>query len=49
MNLDMLIYTAGALLITLITAGLVVWGFKTKQFENNDSLRYLPLEDDQQK
>jgi cbb3-type cytochrome oxidase subunit 3 len=48
MNVDMLIYTLGALGITLITAGFVVWAFKTKQIENNDYLRYLPLEEDEQ-
>lgn len=42
----MLIYTIGAFLITIITAGFVVWAFKTKQFEANDFLRYMPLEED---
>ena len=46
MNIDMLIYTVGALLITMITAGFVAWGFKTKQFESNDFLKTLPLEED---
>ena len=48
MNIDMLIYTIGALLITLITAGFVVWAFKTKQFESNDFLCSLPLEEDEE-
>jgi hypothetical protein len=47
LNFDMLIYTIGALMITLITAGFVVWAFKTKQFESNDFLRYYPLEEDE--
>jgi cbb3-type cytochrome oxidase subunit 3 len=47
LNFDLLIYSIGALAITLITAGFVVWAFKTKQFEANDHLRYYPLEEDE--
>jgi hypothetical protein len=47
LNFDILIYTIGVLLITLITAGFVVWVFKTKQCESNDFLRYYPLEEDE--
>lgn len=47
MNFDMLIYTIGALLITCITAGFVLWAFKTKQFESNDFLKNYPIEEDE--
>jgi cbb3-type cytochrome oxidase subunit 3 len=47
LNIDMLIYTIGALMITLVTVGFVVWAFRTKQFESNDFLRYYPLEEDE--
>jgi nitrogen fixation-related uncharacterized protein len=42
----MLIYTIGALLITGITVGFVFWGFKTKQFEENEHLKNACLEED---
>ncbi len=48
MNFDLLIYSIGALMITMITAGFVIWAFKTKQFEANDFLRYYPLEEDEE-
>lgn len=47
MDIDMLIYTIGALLITGITVGFVLWGFKTKQFEENEHLKYKALEEDE--
>jgi nitrogen fixation-related uncharacterized protein len=44
----MLIYTIGALAIAGITIGLLVWGFKTGQFEENKMLKSKPLEEDQE-
>ncbi len=46
MNVDMLIYMTGAFLIMGITAGFFLWGFKTKQFEEDERLKYKPLEED---
>lgn len=46
MDIDMLIYMIGALLITAVTAGFVLWGFKTKQFEDNEHMKYECLEED---
>jgi nitrogen fixation-related uncharacterized protein len=46
MDLNMIIYMTGAFLIVLITAGFVIWGFKTNQFKDNDHLKSLPLEED---
>jgi hypothetical protein len=46
MDIDMLIYVIGALGITSITAGFVVWSFVTKAFEENDQLKLKPLEED---
>jgi hypothetical protein len=46
-DLGMLIYIIGALGITFITAGFVVWSFVTKAFEGNENLRFKPLEEDQ--
>jgi cbb3-type cytochrome oxidase maturation protein len=42
----MLIYMIGALLIMAITVGFVLWGFKTRQFEDNEHLKYKCLEED---
>ena len=47
MNVDMLIYTIGAFLITGITVGFLLWGFKTGQFEENEHVRFLALEEDE--
>ena len=47
MDVDVLIYMIGAFLITGITVGFLLWGFRTKQFEENDHLRYLALEEDE--
>ena len=47
MDIDMLIYIIGALGITFITAGFVVWSFITKAFEDNENLRFKPLEEDE--
>jgi nitrogen fixation-related uncharacterized protein len=46
LDIDMLIYLIGAFLITCITVGFVVWGFRTKQFEENEHLKNKPLEED---
>lgn len=43
----MFIYTIGAFLITGITVGFLLWGFKTRQFEENEHVRYLALEEDE--
>jgi hypothetical protein len=43
----MLIYIMGALGITFITAGFVVWSLLSKAFENNEHLRFKPLEEDE--
>jgi nitrogen fixation-related uncharacterized protein len=47
LDIDMLIYMIGALGITVITAGFVFWSLKTKAFEDNDQLRFKPLEEDE--
>ena len=46
MDVSMIVYMTGAFLIVLITAGFVLWGFKTNQFKDNEKLKYLPLEED---
>ena len=46
MNVDLLIYTIGSILMACISVGFVLWGFKTGQFKENDHLKREPLEED---
>ena len=46
MNVDLLIYTGGSILMAAISVGFVLWGFKTGQFKENDHLKSQPLEED---
>ena len=46
MDIDVLIYTIGAVLMVLIYIGFLVWGIKTGQFKDNENLRYKPLEEE---
>ena len=46
MNVDLLIYTVGSILMACISVGFVLWGFKTGQFKENDHLKREPLEED---
>ncbi len=46
MNIDLLIYTVGSILMACISVGFVLWGFKTGQFKENDHLKHEPLEED---
>jgi nitrogen fixation-related uncharacterized protein len=44
-DLDMLIYLIGSVIMACITAGFVIWGFKTEQFKENEHLKRLALEE----
>jgi nitrogen fixation-related uncharacterized protein len=46
MDIDVLIYTIGAVLMVLIYIGFLAWGIKTGQFKDNEHLRYKPLEEE---
>lgn len=48
MNIDLLIYTVGSILMAGISVGFVLWGFKTGQFEENEHLKRKPLEEDEE-
>ncbi|MEJ2241131.1 MAG: cbb3-type cytochrome oxidase assembly protein CcoS [Candidatus Bathyarchaeota archaeon] len=48
MNIDVIIYTSSAVLMMLIYLGFLVWGIKTKQFKDNEHLKYKPLEEDEE-
>ena len=43
----MLIYTLGALAIAGVTIGLLIWGYKTRQFEENEKFKTQPLKEGQ--
>ena len=46
MNIDLLIYMIGSILMASISIGFVLWGFRTGQFEENEHLKREPLEED---
>jgi cbb3-type cytochrome oxidase maturation protein len=48
LNIDLLIYTVGSILMAGISVGFVLWGFKTGQFEENEHLKRKPLEEDEE-
>ena len=48
MNIDLLIYTVGSILMASISVGFVVWGLKTGQFKENEHLKRKPLEEDEE-
>ena len=47
LNVDIMIYLIGAILLTCITIGFVIWGLKTGQFEENEHVKHLPLTEDE--
>jgi cbb3-type cytochrome oxidase maturation protein len=48
MDIDMFIYTVGALFIASITIGFLFWSVKTRQFNENEHVRNLPLKEDEE-
>jgi cbb3-type cytochrome oxidase maturation protein len=48
LNVDILIYVIGAILMACISIGFVLWGLKTGQFRENEHLKSLPLEEDEE-
>jgi cbb3-type cytochrome oxidase maturation protein len=45
LDIDILIYVIGAFLMAAISIGFVFWALRTGQFEENDHLKHLPLEE----
>lgn len=45
--LDILIYGIGAILLAAISIGFVVWGFRIRQFHENEHVKRMPLEGDE--
>jgi cbb3-type cytochrome oxidase maturation protein len=48
LDVDMLIYVAGGVLMAFISIAFVIWGLKTGQFEENEHLKRKPLEEDEE-
>ena len=48
MNVDILIYVIGAVLMACISVGFVLWGLRTGQFKENEHLKRLPLKEDEE-
>lgn len=46
MNIDILIYIIGSILMAVVSIGFVFWALKTGQFEENEHLKRLPLVED---
>jgi cbb3-type cytochrome oxidase maturation protein len=48
LDIDILIYVIGAFLMAAISIGFVFWALRTGQFEENDHLKHLPLEEEEE-
>ena len=48
LNVDILIYLIGAILMACVSVGFVLWGLKTGQFRENEHLKRLPLKEDEE-
>jgi cbb3-type cytochrome oxidase subunit 3 len=46
-DIDILIYVIGAMLLAAVSIGFVVWGFITGQFHENEHVKRMPLEEDE--
>ena len=48
LDVDILIYMIGSILMTCISVGFVLWGFKSGQFKENEQVKRQPLEEDEE-
>ena len=46
MDIDILIYVIGAFLMATVSTGFVFWALKTGQFEENEHVKRLPLDEE---
>ncbi len=47
MDVDLIIYVAGAGLMFCIYLGFLIWAIKSGQFKDNEKVKYMPLEGDE--
>jgi cbb3-type cytochrome oxidase maturation protein len=45
-DVDILIYLIGSVLMACISIDFVIWGFKSGQFKENEHLKRQPLDED---
>jgi cbb3-type cytochrome oxidase maturation protein len=48
LDVDILIYTIGSIIMAGVSIGFVLWAFKTGQFKDNEHLKRAPLEEDEE-
>ena len=48
LDIDMLIYTIGSIVMAGVSIGFVLWGFKTGQFKDNEHLKRAPLDEEEE-
>ncbi len=48
MDIDILIYLVGGFLMAFISIAFVIWGLKTGQFKENERLKRIPMEEDEE-
>ena len=48
LDVDILIYMIGSILMACISIGFVLWGFKSGQFKENEQVKRQPLEEDEE-
>ena len=48
LDVDILIYTIGSIVMAGVSIGFVLWGLKTGQFKDNEHVKRAPLEEDEE-
>jgi cbb3-type cytochrome oxidase maturation protein len=48
LDVDILIYIIGSIIMACISVGFVLWGLKSGQFEENEHVKRQPLEEDEE-
>jgi cbb3-type cytochrome oxidase maturation protein len=48
LDIDMLVYLSGAIIMALIPIGFLIWGLKTGQFKEDEQIKCKPLEEDEE-
>jgi cbb3-type cytochrome oxidase subunit 3 len=48
MDLDATIFVAGTIAVLLIFIGMVIWGYRTRQFHDTEPVKYKMLEEENQ-
>ena len=48
LDVDILIYVIGSIMMACISVGFVLWGLKSGQFKENEHVKRQPLEEDEE-